>query len=222
VGLVVVLLTPAWSELDEKGDLTFGVVGLLSAIELLGIYCWVRGLRMSFGRRVPGGGQGREGAGSHGADTTVPFVSPERAVSLVRHRAAEHGATDILDRVGLLRPEDLAGALAQLAPQWEDGEVPLIFVSRPRSKQGAAAILLSNRRLYSSSLDEPIALAEIEEVSAERRSRFEELSVGDYLAFPRTASQPAGSTPDSSVRPQTTYQERVAPGRPGKERQASM
>jgi hypothetical protein len=191
VGLVVVLLTPAWSKLDEKGDLTFVVVGLLGGIELLGIFCWVRGLKMSFGgpsgrsvrrRRAAGGSQGREGAGSHRADATVPFVPPERAVSLVRHRAAEHGASDILDRVGLLQAEDLGGALAWLPPL-EDGEVPLIFVSLPRSRQKKAAVLLSNRRLYSSSLDEPIALAEIQEVSAERPLWYEDLSIGQYLAF---------------------------------------
>jgi hypothetical protein len=138
---------------------------------------------MSRGSHVPVGGQGREGAGSHGADATVPFVPPERAISLVRSRAGEHGAIEIRDRVGRLPPQDLGGALARLAPQWEDGEVPLIFVSFPGSRRRTAVVLLSNRRLYSSSLDEPIALAEIDEVSAERRLWYEELSLGDYLAF---------------------------------------
>jgi hypothetical protein len=56
VVIVVVLLTPAWSKLDENGEWTFFVVVLLSAIGLLGIYLCVRGLKWSFGgplRDVP-------------------------------------------------------------------------------------------------------------------------------------------------------------------------
>jgi hypothetical protein len=192
VGIVVVLLSTARSKPAGEADWPFVVIGLLGAIELLGIFCCLRGLKkpfwgqgegLSLGGHAPGGGQGRGGADSHRADATDAFVPPERAVSFVRSRAAEHGAIDILDRVGRLKPENLGGALAWLAPEWEDGEVPLIFVSLPRSRQGKAAVLLSNRRLYSSSLDEPIALAEIEEVSAERPLWYEEFTLGDYFAF---------------------------------------
>lgn len=85
----------------------------------------------------------------------------ERAEAIVRATAQKHKAKGVLKRLGTFDPKLLANAKGAFARDMGADEVPLVLIDRSFLQNGKAGVLLTNRRLYSSTFAESIPLGEI-------------------------------------------------------------
>jgi hypothetical protein len=93
------------------------------------------------------------------------IVPPDQAEALVREIAEKHGATTALNRVGNFRPDHLDNARTHIAEGSAWKETPLALIDTSVRRNAKSGVLVTNRRLYSSLLPQPIPLQAILKVS---------------------------------------------------------
>jgi hypothetical protein len=130
---------------------------------LLGLiaFCW--GFREVMGRRKPPAPEADEPPGP------APALSRAIADKMVEWVENIYYSGDKSEQLGALRVGGLSSQIRWFAPAWEEDERPLFFLDTSRNGDGTAGILVSDRRLYASALDEAIPLADVRDVTCEEK-----------------------------------------------------
>lgn len=105
----------------------------------------------------------------------TPVKPPFDAVAIVRAVAEKHKAGGVLKKLGKLNPKHIANARAGFAKEMAEGEVPLVLIDRSFLQNGKAGLLLTDRKLYSSSLRRPVSLGEVRTASSEKPTFSEQM-----------------------------------------------
>ncbi len=106
--------------------------------------------------------------------------------SIVRGLAQQHSIGYVLKKLGNHKPSHIANARAGFARDMVDGELPLVFLDRSFFGNGKAGLLITNRRLYSSTVAFSIPLSEIRIAAVELKSTAEVILGGgtkDHTLF---------------------------------------
>jgi hypothetical protein len=96
--------------------------------------------------------------------STDRLAAADRAISVIRVLAEAHGAWHILKRLNAVRPDRVNNARRRFARDMTDEENALLIVDSSFLQDGKSGLLLTNRAVYSSLLDRPVPLEEIESV----------------------------------------------------------
>jgi hypothetical protein len=86
-------------------------------------------------------------------------------LSLVNKASQHHPKRGQLETVGSFKPNQIANARANFAGQMGAHEAPLAMIDSSTMQNGKAGMLLTTRRIYSSSIKQPIELTDIRDVS---------------------------------------------------------
>jgi hypothetical protein len=90
--------------------------------------------------------------------------------SIVRNLAQQHGRKL---KLGNHNPKHVANAKRSFAKDMGDDEVPFVFLDRSFFGNGKAGLLITDRRVYSSTVSSSVALADIRIATAEVKSTAE-------------------------------------------------
>lgn len=119
------------------------------------------------------------------------YVPAEQAEDIVRTIAERYQARRILQQLGNIPAAKLANAIDCFAYTIHEEETPLALLDSSFLQNGKAGLLLTNARLYSSRLKQPIGLEEIDEVALLRPDMVDRASL--LLMVPLVAvCQPVG------------------------------
>lgn len=134
----------------------------------------------------------------------TPFLSADRAVSIIREVAAKHHSDKILERVGNVRPEQVNHARTSFAAAMRDDETPLVFVDCSLLKNGNAGFLVTNRQVYSSFHPLPVPLRAIRDVQGHRPSLAAKLF--DFLVSAALRVRPGGDITTLKINGELIYE----------------
>ena len=101
---------------------------------------------------------------------TVPCRQLE---SIVRNFATKHAFGWVLKKLGNHKLNHIANAKSSFARDMVDAEVPLVFLDRSFFGNGKAGLLITDRRVYSSTVSYSIPLADIRSATVELKSTAE-------------------------------------------------
>ena len=101
---------------------------------------------------------------------TVPCRQLE---SIVRNFATKHAFGWVLKKLGNHKLNHIANAKSSFARDMVDAEVPLVFLDRSFFGNGKAGLLITDRRVYSSTVSYSIPLADIRIATVELKSTAE-------------------------------------------------
>lgn len=169
VGLTMMILSDA----RPDPNLVRGSIVCSGSLGMLAVLCLVQGFRELAGRaRRPRDEldfdspcEVEEAISREQRPTLPPLVPQEEAESLVRKIAEKYQCQGILRKLGNIREDNVANAVACFAPEMGEDETPLTFIDTSFLGNGKAGFLLTNRGLYSSFRSRPFWLSDINDIS---------------------------------------------------------